>query len=264
MTRSEGVVQRPLSLRAPHDPIDLVGLDEVFHERPEKIPQGRMIQAGFVGPPPVNVDFRDLLEPRQILRIIDILEPAITRHAARFRLGNDFGEKVERAHIRSAEIPEDGVLKKLRMDGSIASAMKRARVVFLRAVVRQGLTWDLAPRDAAAVGEHRKHQSVDAASLLENVQGFFHAFVRERHCAHLDGDELLSRLCRRGTRGLGSRVFCGMARPRAAPEYGDGSASHVSQKATTRRAHEGLFHGIIPSWLGSRLLDNYAIAPSSP
>src|SRR6266571_4449631 len=145
------------------------------------------------------------------------------------------------------------------MDGGIASAMKRARVVFLRAVVRQGLTRDLAPRDAAAVGEDRKHQSVDAAPLLKNVQDFFHAFIRKRHRSHLDGDELLSGLCRRGTRGLGPRVFCGMARPRAAPEYGDGSASHVSQKATARRAHEGLFHGVIPSWLGSRLPDSYTL-----
>src|SRR6266566_9645669 len=191
-----------------------------------------MIQAGFVGPPAVNVDFRDLLEPRQILRIIDILEPAITRHAARLRLGNDFGEKIERAHIRSAEIPEDGVLKKLRMDGGIASAMKRARVVFLRAVVWQGLTWDLAPRDAAAVGEHSKHQSVDAAPLLKNVQDFFHAFIRERHGAHLDSDELLSGLCRHGTRGFESRGLCGFTRPGAGPEHSDGSASNVSQKST--------------------------------
>src|SRR5216117_4278695 len=105
-----------------------------------------MIQAGFVGPPAVNVDFRDLLEACQVPRIIDILEPAITRNATRFRLGDDFGEKIEHAHIRSAEILEDGVLGKLRMDGGIASAMKRACVVFLRAVVWQGLTWDLAPR----------------------------------------------------------------------------------------------------------------------
>ena len=72
-----------------------MGLDEVFDERPEKIPQSRMIQAGFVGPPAVNIDFRDLLEACQMLRIIDILELAIIRHAARLRLGNDFGEKIE-------------------------------------------------------------------------------------------------------------------------------------------------------------------------
>src|SRR5207245_986794 len=230
-----------------------------FHERPETKPQSRMLQAGFGSPPPVNVDFRDLLEPCQILRIIDILEPAITRHAARLRLGNDFGEKIERAHIRSAEILEDRVLEKLRMDGGIASALKRARVVFLRAVVRQGLTRDLPPRDAAAVGEHRKHQSVDAAPLLKNVQNFFHAFIRKRHRAHLDSDELLPGLCRRGTRGFGSRGLCGLARPRAAPEYGDGSAGHVSQKSTARPAHDDLFHWVIPSLFGSPLLDNYAL-----
>src|SRR5439155_23787825 len=81
---------------------------------------------------------------------------------------------------------------------------------------------------------------------------------------HSVSDELLTALCVPGMRALGSRVFCGMARPRATPEYGDGSASHVSQKATARTAHEGLFHVVIPSWLGSRLLDNYALASSPP
>ena len=68
-------------------------------------------------------------------------------------------------------------------------------VVFLLAVIGQRRAARLAPADAAAVGEGRQEQRIDAAELRERVEHLVGAFVEEGDRADLDADGFVRHLC---------------------------------------------------------------------
>src|SRR5262249_9463841 len=99
---ADGVVERPLSLRAPHNPVNLVGLDVILDQRVEEMTDIGVIQTSLASAPSVNVDLRHFLKVGDQSRIVDVLEPAVTLHAARLSFGHNRGEQIEIAKVRRA------------------------------------------------------------------------------------------------------------------------------------------------------------------
>ena len=89
--------------------------------------------------------------------------------------------------IGRARFFEHRVLVVLRMRRSEISAME-IQVVFLLAVIRQGLSGNLPSGDSSSVGEYRKKQRIHAPALLKHIQHFLGAFIDERDCPHLNAN----------------------------------------------------------------------------
>src|SRR5262245_10461397 len=115
VARADRIVERPLSLRAPHNAINLVRLDVVLNQRVEEMTDIGVIQTRLASAPAVDVHLRHLLEIGDQSRIVDVLEPAIALHAARFGFGHNSGEQVEIPEVRRAQIFEDRFVVILRM-----------------------------------------------------------------------------------------------------------------------------------------------------
>ncbi len=86
------------------------------------------------------------------------------------------------------------------MDFGVTAALERIGIVFLFAVIGQGLSGNLPAGDSAAVGERGHEQRVDRRLLLKHVQHLLDALIHEGDGAHLNTDRPGS-----GRRGIGSR-----------------------------------------------------------
>ena len=84
------------------------------------------------------------------------------------------------------------------MDFRVIAAAE-LRVVFLLAVIRQGLTGDLPAGDPAAIRECCDEQTVNLSESLHVVQNRINAFIHERDGANLDADHLIARIVQRGS-----------------------------------------------------------------
>ena len=73
------------------------------------------------------------------------------------------------------------------MRGREVSAVK-IEIVFLLAVIRQRLSWNLSPGDPSTVGEYREEKSIHAATFLKHIQDSLRTFIHKRYCTHLDPD----------------------------------------------------------------------------
>src|SRR5262249_47236580 len=74
----------------------------------------------------------------------------------------------------------------------VASSMELVVVVFLDSVIRQWLAWYLPARDASPVREHRKHQRIDRALLLQDIQHLATTLADKRTRPIWIGYELLA------------------------------------------------------------------------
>src|SRR5262249_49279309 len=90
-----GLIERPLPLRAPHNAIHFMRLDVIFDQRCEEAPNIMVVETSLAGAPPINVYFSDVLKVGDQAWVVDVLEPAITLHAARFGLGHNRSEQIE-------------------------------------------------------------------------------------------------------------------------------------------------------------------------
>src|SRR5262249_39315953 len=152
-------------------------------------------QASFPGRSAIDVKFRHLLEVGNEPRIINILEPAITGNTARLGLGEYGIQHIKISQVRRAKILEHGAGVVLRVACGVASSVEAVGVILLNSVVGQGLARHLATGNSAPIGEHGKHQGIDTALLLQNVQDLVYSFVYERNSAYLNRYKLLWTLC---------------------------------------------------------------------
>src|SRR5947209_1949786 len=198
--RSQGVIERALPFRFPHQSIEIVRFEPIFDHREEKIPGVRIIETGALTDPSINIHLRDLFKVGHEPRIVSLFEQAIGLHAARLRLGDYVAQDVELAQLRRANVLYDAVGVKRRMNARITSAMNL--VVLLRAMVRKWLPGHLPASEAASVGEYGGHEDVHARLFLKNVEHLINAFVHKGAAADLNGNELLFRRRARRRNGL--------------------------------------------------------------
>src|SRR5689334_20986710 len=90
--------------------------------------------------------------------------------------------------IGGARLFEDGVLVELWVGRRVVAAVEDFVVVFLDAMVGQGLAGDLPAGDASAVGERGEEDGVGAAALLDDVEDLVDSFIDEGNGADLDAD----------------------------------------------------------------------------
>ena len=184
--RDDRVAERPLSLAAPHQAVDVVRPQIVLdHAEPEGA-RARIARAGERRRPSGERDLARLIEAGHV-GADHVLEPADDLHAALACGGQHVGEHVVVAVVR----------RFLRRDGRFAVVLRMRRrelaavevvVVLLLAVVGQRAAARLPSADAAAVGERREEDRVDRRETLEVVEHALGAFVDERHRAGLDAD----------------------------------------------------------------------------
>ena len=183
---AKGAVQRALPLAAEHQTIDVIGAQVVFGQSEPEV-QGVGVAIADAGLRlAVDVDFEGLVEARDVLAE-DVLEPANHLHPALVRARQHVGDDVIARMIRSLLRRDTGAAVVLRMWRREVAAVIVV-VVLLLAVIGQRATARLPPADAAAVGEGREEQRIDAADLRERVEHLVGAFVDERDRADLDAD----------------------------------------------------------------------------
>src|SRR5450432_3088085 len=221
---AEHVGEGALAFGAPHNAVDFVAARVIFHGAEQPVPVVGVVEAEVGG---IGAGKGSLLGLGHVgdAGAPDVFEPADGFHAA-LAGGGDYGfQHVEVAEIGRAEILDDGVLVVLRVNAGVAAALEGARIVFLLAVIGQGLAGDLAAGDAAAVGEGGDEEGVDGSVLLELVEDLFDAFIDEGYGTHLDANHFgSSGRCvaglgsggyRTGGRGLQKvatiHIFCGAA-----------------------------------------------------
>ena len=71
------------------------------------------------------------------------------------------------------------------MRGGEVPAVK-IEIVFLLAMIGQGLPRNLSSGDTSTVGKYRKKQSIHTGSFLNHIKDFLGAFIHKRNCSDLD------------------------------------------------------------------------------
>src|SRR5437660_10946124 len=84
--RSQGVIERALPFRFPHQSIEIVRFEPIFDHREEKNPGVRIIETGALTDPSINNHLRVLFKVGQEPRHVSLFAPATGLHASRPRL----------------------------------------------------------------------------------------------------------------------------------------------------------------------------------
>src|ERR1019366_4314785 len=148
-----------LALGAPHDAVDVVGSRVILYRAEQPVLVIRVIEAQGGGVAAIEVLLLRLLNLRHGASP-DILEPADGLHAAFARRGQNGFEHVVVAEIGRAKVLKNGVLVVLGMDLGVTATLERVGIVFLFAVIGQGLSGNLPAGDSAAVGERGNEDRV--------------------------------------------------------------------------------------------------------
>ena len=89
--------------------------------------------------------------------------------------------------VGRTSVLENCVLVVLGMRGGEVPAVK-IEVVFLFAVIRQGLARYLSSGDTSTVGEYCKKKRIHAGTFLKHIKNLLSAFIHKRNRSHLDAD----------------------------------------------------------------------------
>src|SRR6185295_17505134 len=108
-------------------------------------------------------------------------------HATLLHCREHFGQDIQVAVVGSARVLDDRVSVVLRMRGGEVPVMK-IEIVFLLAVIRQRLAWNLSSGNAPAVGKYREKKRVHACTFLKHIKDFLGTFIHKRNRSNLDAD----------------------------------------------------------------------------
>jgi hypothetical protein len=192
----ERVIERSLPLASPHQTVDVIGSQVVFHQTEPEVasvwipmtPDRRRLS--------VNVDLDRFVKARYVTAK-HVLEPTDHFHLAPVRGRQYISDYViagviRRLFGRYGSIP---VILWVRCREVSATEVV---VVFLSSVVGQWASTGLTASDAAPVREGRQKQRVYSGQLLKPVQHFIGAFINKGHGAGLNADHRRFRRCLNG------------------------------------------------------------------
>src|SRR5215469_9583578 len=89
--------------------------------------------------------------------------------------------------VGRARLFKNSIFVVLRMRSGEISAVK-IEIVFLLAMIGQGLARNLSSSDAATVGEDREKQRVYAGTFLKHIEDLLGAFIDKGNRSDLDAD----------------------------------------------------------------------------
>ena len=118
--------------------------------------------------PALPVDFPQVVDAGDVGAKM-VLIPRVNPQAPPVGLGQHVGQQVVITMIRRLRPLQRCAGVEFRMRRGIVSAMKTG-IIFLPAVIGQGLPLDLAPGNAPAVGECGEEERVHLAAFLKNVE----------------------------------------------------------------------------------------------